>query len=159
MKFFIAMRRVRLDSVLAGDKKDISVTDRTISRDRLHAHHGNSKVAKHFTMYGVWFQARRRQMLINEYFSVRSRQWLVGTGLLLSIVQQSMERRYFSAGRFLALVFNRVTILDEVVELVVALDEVEVPVHEEFIWLHFVDNLPPRYEYVKRTTSKSRRRH
>ena len=70
MKFLIAMRRVRLDSVLAGDKKDISVTDRTISRDRLHAHHGNSKVAKHFTMYGVWFQARRRQMLINEYFSV-----------------------------------------------------------------------------------------
>ena len=26
------------------------------------------------------------------------------------------------------------------------LDEVEIPVDEEFIWLYFVDNLPPGYK-------------
>ena len=36
-------------------------------------------------------------------------------------------------------------VIGEVVELLAALDEVGIPVHEEFIWLHFVDNLPPGY--------------
>ena len=42
MEFLMAMRHLCLDSVLAGDKKEISVTDRMILRDRLHVHHCNS---------------------------------------------------------------------------------------------------------------------
>ena len=38
MEFLMAMPHLRLDSVLAGDKNEILVADRTISRDRLHAH-------------------------------------------------------------------------------------------------------------------------
>ena len=34
-------------------------------------------------------------------------------------------------------------------ELLAALDEVGIPVHEEFIWPHFVDNLPPGYKFIK----------
>ena len=46
------MRHLRLDSVLSGDKEEeVPVADRTISRDRLNAHYGNSKVAKHFAVY------------------------------------------------------------------------------------------------------------
>ena len=40
-------------------------------------------------------------------------------------------------------------VIGEIVELLAALDEVGVTVHEEFIWLHFVDNLPPGYEFIK----------
>ena len=40
-------------------------------------------------------------------------------------------------------------VIGEIVELLGALDEVAIPVHEAFIWLHFVDNLPPGYEIIK----------
>ena len=39
-------------------------------------------------------------------------------------------------------------IIGEIVELLAALDEMEIPVHEEFIWLHFVDNLSPGFEFI-----------
>ena len=48
MEFFMAMPHLRLDFVLVGDKEQIPVADRTISRDRLHAHYGSAKVATHF---------------------------------------------------------------------------------------------------------------
>ena len=41
-------------------------------------------------------------------------------------------------------------------ELLAALDEVGIPVHEEFIWLHFVDNLPPGYEFIKNNPQGSK---
>ena len=50
MEFFMAMRHLRLDYVRSGDKEEIPVADRTISRDGLNAHYGNSKVAKHFAV-------------------------------------------------------------------------------------------------------------
>ena len=50
MEFLMPMRHLRLDSVLSGDKEEILVVDRTISRDRLNTHNGNSKVAKHFAV-------------------------------------------------------------------------------------------------------------
>ena len=53
MEFLMAVRHLRLDSALASDKEGIPVADRTISRDRLHAHYGNSKVAKHFVMWSL----------------------------------------------------------------------------------------------------------
>ena len=34
-------------------------------------------------------------------------------------------------------------------ELLAALDEVGIPIHEEFIWLHIMDNLPPGYKFIK----------
>ena len=33
-------------------------------------------------------------------------------------------------------------------KLLAALDEVGISVYEEIIWLHFVDNLPPDYEFI-----------
>ena len=50
MEFLMAMRHLRLDSVLSGDKEEVPVADRTISHDRLNAYYGNSKVAKDFTV-------------------------------------------------------------------------------------------------------------
>ena len=41
-------------------------------------------------------------------------------------------------------------------KLLAALDEVGIPVHEEFIWLHFVDNLPPKYEFIKNNLQGSK---
>ena len=49
-EFTMAIRHLRLDSVLAGNKEEISVADRTISRDCLPAHCGKSKVAKYFAL-------------------------------------------------------------------------------------------------------------
>ena len=48
MEFVMAMRHLRLNSVLSGAKEEIPVADRTISRDHLNVHYGNSKLAKHF---------------------------------------------------------------------------------------------------------------
>ena len=47
-------------------------------------------------------------------------------------------------------------VIGEIVELLAALDEVGIPVHEEFIWLHFVDNLPPGYEFIKNNLQGSK---
>ena len=41
-------------------------------------------------------------------------------------------------------------------ELLAALDEVGISVHEEFIWLHFVDNLPPQYEFIENNLQGSK---
>ena len=49
----MAIRHLRLDSVLSGDKEEVAVVDRTTSRDRLSAHYGNSKVAKHFAIWSL----------------------------------------------------------------------------------------------------------
>ena len=51
MEFLMAMRHLRLDSVLSGNKEEIPVADRTISSDRLNAHFDNSKVAKQFAVW------------------------------------------------------------------------------------------------------------
>ena len=86
----MAMRHLCLDSVLVGKKEEVPVVDRMIYRDRLHAHYGTSKVAKHFAVLSLI----PRQILINESFPVRSHQWLVGTGSLIFIVQKPKERSY-----------------------------------------------------------------
>ena len=53
MEFLMAMRHLRLDSVLSGDMEEIPVADRTISRDRLNAHYGNFEVAKYFAVWSL----------------------------------------------------------------------------------------------------------
>ena len=53
MEFLMTMRHLRLNSVLSGDKEEVFVVDRTISRDRLHVHYGNSKVAKTFALWSL----------------------------------------------------------------------------------------------------------
>ena len=40
-------------------------------------------------------------------------------------------------------------VIGEIVELLAALDEVGIPVHDEFMLLHFVGNLPHGYEFIK----------
>ena len=39
--------------------------------------------------------------------------------------------------------------IGKTVDLAAALDKVGTPVHEEFIYLHFVDNLPSGYKFIK----------
>ena len=62
---------------------------------------------------------------------------------------------------FLALASSRVNILPSSSARswnclpLAALDEVGTPVHEEFIWLTFVDNLLPGYEFIKNNLQRS----
>ena len=53
MELLMAMRHLRLDSVLSGGKEEVPVADRTVSRNRLNAHYCNSKVAKHFAVWSL----------------------------------------------------------------------------------------------------------
>ena len=40
-------------------------------------------------------------------------------------------------------------VIGEIMKLLAAIDEVGIPLHEEFIWLHFVDKPPPGYDFIK----------
>ena len=53
MEFLMTMRHLSVDNVLSGDKEEVPVVDGTISRDRLNAHYGNSKIAKHFAVWSL----------------------------------------------------------------------------------------------------------
>ena len=154
MEFLMAMRHLRLGYVFFGDKKEVPVADRMTSCDRLNAHHGNSKVAKHFSVWSLLSSSQKRGADKRVFFSTKSpvagwdrvaslyRAETQGAKLLLS--RQAISAR-LQPGKDPAIVIG------EIVELVAALDEVRIPVHEEFIWLHFVDNLPPSYEFTKNT--------
>ena len=159
MEFLMAMRHLRLDSVLSGDKNEVPIADRTISRDRLNAHYANSKVAKHFAVWSLISRLLKTDADKRVFFSTKSPEadWgrvasfhcaeTQGAKLLLS-------RKILSArlqpGKDPAIVIG------EIVELLAALDEVGIPVHEEFIWLHFVDNLPLGYEFIKNNLQSSK---
>ena len=98
-------------------------------------------------------------MLINVFFSTKSpvagrdrvasfhRAETQGAKLLLS--RQVLSAR-LQPGQDPAIVIGAI------VELLPALDEVGIPVHEEFIGLHFVDNLPPGYEFIKNNLQGSK---
>ena len=159
MEFLMAMRHLRLDSVLSGDKEEVPVADRTILRDRLNAHFGKSKVAEHFAVWSLISSSLKTDVDKRVFFSTKSpvagwervasfhRTETQGAKLLLS-------RKVFSArlqpGKDPAIVIG------EIVELLAVLDEVGIPVHEEFIWLHFGDNLPPGYEFIKNNLQGSK---
>ena len=159
MEFLKAMRHLRLDSVLSVDKEEVPVTDRTISGDCLNTHCGNSKVATDFAVWSLTSSSLETDAEKQVFFSTKSsvaswyrvasfhRAETQGAKLLLS-------RKVLSArlqpGKDPAIVIG------EIVELLAALDEVGIPVHEEFIWLHFVDNLPPKYEFIKNNLQGSK---
>ena len=110
MEFLLAMRHLHLECVLSGDKEEIPVANGTLSRDRLNAHYGNSKVAKHFAGWSL-ISSSLKTDADKRVFSVQSHQWLVGIELLLSIVQKLKERSYSLADRSLALALSRVKTL------------------------------------------------
>ena len=58
--------------MLAGDKKEIPVADRTISQDRLNAHYGNSKVAKHFAVWSLISSLLKTDADKRVFFSTKS---------------------------------------------------------------------------------------
>ena len=68
----MAMRHLLLKFVLSGDKEEIPVTDRTISRDRLHAHCGNSKVAEHFAVWSLISSSLKADADKRVFFSMKS---------------------------------------------------------------------------------------
>ena len=72
MEFLMAMRHLRLDSVLSGDKEEVPVADRTISRDRLNAHYGNSKVAKYFAVWSLISSSLKIDADKRVFFSTKS---------------------------------------------------------------------------------------
>ena len=159
MEFLMAMRHPRLDSALSGDKEEIPVADRTISRGCLNASYGNSKVAKHFAVWSLISTSLKTDADKRVFFSTKSpvASWdrvasfhcaeIQGAKLLLS-------RQVLSAR--LQLGKDRAIVIGEIVELLAASDEVGIPVHEEFIRLHFVDNLPPGYEFIKNNLQGSK---
>ena len=64
MEFLMAMRHLHLDSVLTGDKEE--VLTRQIS------HHGNSKVAKHFTVRSLISSSLKSNADKRVFFSTKS---------------------------------------------------------------------------------------
>ena len=157
MEFLMAMRHLRLDSLLSGDKEEVPVADRTISRDRLNSLYGNSKVAKHFAVWCLISSSLKTDTDKRVFFSTKSpvagwdrvasfhRAETQGAKLLLS--RQILSAR-LQPGKYPAIVIG------EIVKMLAALDEVGIPVHEEFIWLHFVDSLPPGYEFIKKQPAR-----
>ena len=59
------------------------------------------------------------------------------------LVSRKVPSARLQPGKDLAIV------IDEIGELLAALDEVGIPVHKEFFSLDFADNLPHSYEYIK----------
>ena len=160
MEFLKAMRHLRLDSVLSGDKEEVPVADRTISRNCLNAHFGKSKVAKHFAVWSLISSSLKTDADKRVFFGhkVTSGWWERVASFHRAETQGAkflLGRKVLSArlqpGKDPAIVIG------EIVELLLAaLDEVGIPVHEEFIWLHFVDNLPPGYEFIKNNLQGSK---
>ena len=72
MEFSRAMRHLRLGSVLSGDKEEISVEDRTVSRDRLHVQHGSSKVTKYFAVWSLISSSLKTDADKRVIFSAKS---------------------------------------------------------------------------------------
>ena len=146
MEFLVAMRHLRLDSVLAGDEDEIPVADTTFLSDSLHAQYGNSKVAKHFAVLSL-ISSSKKDAGKRGFFSTKSpvdawdrvasfhRAETQGAKLLLS--RQVLSHR-LQPGK------DPDIVIGETVELLSTLDEVGMLVHEELICLYVVDNLPPR---------------
>ena len=72
MEFLMAIRHLRLDSVLSADKEEVLVTDRTISRDCLNTHCGNSKVATHFAVRSLISRSLKTDAEKQVFFSTKS---------------------------------------------------------------------------------------
>ena len=71
MEFIKAVRQLRLDSVLSGDKEEVPVADRTISHDRLNAHYVNSKVAKTFAVWSLISSSLKTDTDKRVFFSTK----------------------------------------------------------------------------------------
>ena len=106
----MAIRHLRLDYVLSGDKEDVHVADRTISRDRLNAHYGSSKVAKHFAVWTLISSSLKTNADKGVFFCTKSpvARW---DRVVLFIMQKPKERSYFLVDRSLAIAFSRVKTL------------------------------------------------
>ena len=72
MEFLMATRHLRLDYVLAGEKEEIPVADRTISRDRLHAHYGKSLVARYVAVWNLISSSLKTDADKRVFFSTKS---------------------------------------------------------------------------------------
>ena len=72
MEFLMAMRHLRLNSVLSGDEEEVPVGDKTISRDRLNAHYGNSEVAKDFAVWSLISSSLKTDANKRVFFSTKS---------------------------------------------------------------------------------------
>ena len=66
------MRHLRLDFVFAGDKEEIPSADGTISRDYLHTHYGNSKIAKHFDVWSLISSSLKTDNDKRVFFTTKS---------------------------------------------------------------------------------------
>ena len=93
-------------------------------------------------------QACLRQILINKSFffykvaSVASFHRAETQGLELLLSRQVLSAQ-LQPGKDAAIAIGKI------VELFAALDEVGFPVLENVLWLYFVDNLLPGYEFIK----------
>ena len=85
---------------------------------------------------------------MNESFSVRSNQWRIETESLLFSQHKLMEQSYSLKDRYSAHSFGRVKTLPS--SSARSCNSCR-PRRggNEFIWLHFVDNLPPGYTFMK----------
>ena len=161
MEFLVAMRHLRLGSVLSGDKEEVPVADRTISRDRLNAHYGNSKVATHFAVWSLVSSSLKTDTDKRVNFSTKSpvagwervasfhRAETQGAKLLLS---KKVPSARLQPGEDPAIVIG------EIVKLLAALNKVGISVHEELSGCTSLTTFPPVSSLLK-TTCKVRKSH
>ena len=141
MEFLMVMRHFSLDYALDGEKRKILFADKTIGREYLHAHYGQTKIAKHIAVWRLNSSVLKtdadERFLLYEVAST----WLENDRLFpshrdsksegapkLTSSQRSAsgkQRRRSSTWR----------------GLLAALDEVGIPVREQFICVYFVYNL------------------
>ena len=67
--FIVAMRRLRLDSVLGGNREEMPVADRMIPRERLNARYRAAKT-QNILLYSASFLTHGGTMRTNECISV-----------------------------------------------------------------------------------------
>ena len=161
MEFLMAIRHLRLNPMLSGEMEEIPVADRKISRDRLNAYYGNSKVAKDFAVWSLISSSLKTDADKQAFLSTKPP--VVGWDRVVCFHRAETQRAKLPLSRQVLIARPQpgkdpAILISEIVELLAALNGVGIPVHEEYIWLNFGDNLPPGYEFVS-TTCKVRRSH
>ena len=159
MEFIMAIRHLRPNLMLSGDKEKIPVADRKISRDRLNTHYGNSKVAKYFAVWSLISSSLRTDADKQVFLSTKPP--VVGWDRVVSFHRAETQRAKLPLSRQVLIARPQpgkdpAIVIGEIVELLAALNEVGIPVHKEYIWLNFGVILPPGYEFIKNNLQGSK---
>ena len=145
---------------MRGNREEIPVNDKTIPRERSHAHYGEAQVAKHLAVYITISRVLKsdadKRVLLSTTSPVAGWERIATfhrtktRGYKLFFLRRWLLSALLQPNKDLAIVIG------EIIELLAALEEVGIPVHKEFTWLHFVDNLPPGHDFIRNSLRSSK---